>query len=37
MKSLLKEAEEDTKNPNINDTDKMLFEKKFKNFLNHRQ
>ncbi len=25
------------KNANISDTDKMLFDKKFKNFLNHKQ
>lgn len=25
------------KNPNVSDTDKMIFDKKFKNYLNHRQ
>ena len=25
------------KNPGVSDTDKMLFDKKFKNYLNHRQ
>ena len=25
------------KNPDVSDTDKMVFDKKFKNFLNHRQ
>lgn len=30
-------AEPFDKNPNVSDTDKMIFDKRFKNFLNHKQ
>ena len=32
-----KEEPQVDKNPDVSDTDKMVFDKKFKNFLNHRQ
>lgn len=29
--------EQPDKNPGVTDTDKMIFDKRFKNYLNHRQ